>query len=460
MATAILLSRILTLTEYGTYSQILLVINLVITVVVMGLPVSMGFFLTRSVDVQEQQKFISVYFTFSTALGFMAGMVLVLSASLIIENFSNPLIHKFVYALAVLPWTMIIMSGVENMLVFYHRTAALAVFRVLNGAALMLVIAAAALFHLGFSAYMLLFVIEEAIFGLLCFLFVRNAAHGFKIDFDQGTIRNIVAFSLPVGLASFAGYLNIEFGKLFVSQYFPAGDVAIYCIAALEMPFTIIALTLPAVLMPRLAALLKKGDNRKSIHLWGSSVTLSYAIICFLGTCMFVFAPEAITLLYTDRYLPGVAVFRIYTIILLLRVTYFGIILYAIGKIKLIIYSSLASLVVNMILCYILYNLYGFIGPALAALVSIALLQLLQLIVTSRNIKAPFRKLLPWKPLAFITMMNILFGGASAYLKGFLHLETVVGQIPETILLVLAWGLIYALYIMKHVRRSWDELKS
>ncbi|MHB8962255.1 MAG: oligosaccharide flippase family protein [Saccharofermentanales bacterium] len=460
LLTAILLSHFLTLNVFGTYSQILLTINLATAVFMTGLPAGIDFFLAKASDAQDRQKFISVYYTVSTALGFLTGLVLVLSVSSITDYFANPLIGRFVYILAVLPWTMIVMSGIGNLLVAYHRAAHLMYFRIANGAVLLLAIAAAEWLELEFSVYMLIFVTVESIFTLMCYVIIKKTIHEFRIDFDKDIFRNILAYSLPVGLASVTGFLNIEFGKLFTAQYFSTSDMAIYCNASREMPFTIIALSITTVLMPKLAALLKKGSIKKCVALWGSSVTLSYMVLCYFAVVMFVLAPELITLLYSAQYLPGAEVFRIYSIVLLLRVTYCGIILHSVGRSRFIIYSSLASLAANMLFCYIFYNIFGFIGPAIATLASIALLQLIQLVSTSRHISFPFGKLFPWKLLLYITMANIALGAAFTFLKGFLTLEAAIGQTPETLLLVLAWTIAYALLIAKHVRSSWHTLKN
>jgi len=70
MITAMLLSRFRTLEEYGTYSQLLMVINIATTFFMLGLPNSINFFLARAENNNERQKFLSVYYTLSTVLSF------------------------------------------------------------------------------------------------------------------------------------------------------------------------------------------------------------------------------------------------------------------------------------------------------------------------------------------------------------------------------------------------------
>ena len=48
MITTMLLARFVTLNEFGSYSQMLLVVNLVSTVFMLGLPSSINYFLARA----------------------------------------------------------------------------------------------------------------------------------------------------------------------------------------------------------------------------------------------------------------------------------------------------------------------------------------------------------------------------------------------------------------------------
>ena len=57
MVCTMLLSRFRTVEEYGTYSQLLLVINLFSSLFMLGLPSSINYFLARAETEQEKQKF-------------------------------------------------------------------------------------------------------------------------------------------------------------------------------------------------------------------------------------------------------------------------------------------------------------------------------------------------------------------------------------------------------------------
>ena len=68
LVSAMLLARIRTLEENGTYSQLMLVINLAASIFMMGLPNSINFFLAKAERKEDQNYFLSVYYTLSTLL--------------------------------------------------------------------------------------------------------------------------------------------------------------------------------------------------------------------------------------------------------------------------------------------------------------------------------------------------------------------------------------------------------
>jgi len=121
LISGMLLSRFRTLEEYGTYSQIMLVTNLVTAILMMGLPNSLNFFLARAETLEEKNRFVSFYYTINTGLSLVVGAILVLMTPVMELYFKNSLLSSFLYFIAVYPWTKIIMSSVENLLVVFHK---------------------------------------------------------------------------------------------------------------------------------------------------------------------------------------------------------------------------------------------------------------------------------------------------------------------------------------------------
>ena len=60
LISSMLLSRFRSLTEYGTYSQLLMAINLVCSIIMLGLPNSINYFLAKTEASKERGKWKTV----------------------------------------------------------------------------------------------------------------------------------------------------------------------------------------------------------------------------------------------------------------------------------------------------------------------------------------------------------------------------------------------------------------
>ena len=459
MVTSMLLSRFRSLEEYGTYSQIMMVITLAISIFTLGLPNSINYFIAQTDDREKRRRFLSNYYTLNTAICIVMGVLLFLATPLMEMYFKNTYIRAFAYVLLIYPWTKVVSSSIENLLVVYQKTHWLIAFTISHNLTTLFLVLLAIWFQWQFTFYMLLFVISEGLFALMIYAIAFRVAGRLKVQLDWSLIRIVLAFSIPLGLSSIMGTLQIETDKLLIGYFFTTEELAIYTNASKELPLSFLATSLTAVLLPKLASEMKKGNSEQSLHLWGRATIISYIVICFFAFGVFTYAPEVVSLLYSEKYLPGVPVFRIYSLLLLLRCTYFGMILNARGKTKFIFYSSVISLVLNALLNFIFYWLFGFIGPAIATICANCCTALFQLMATSKELHVPFSHVFPWKPLAAITVINAVFALLFFFLKRWLPLQLYIGEILESIVLGCIWGILYGILMAHYVRKIYRTLK-
>lgn len=458
LISSMLLSRFRSLTEYGTYSQLLMAINLMCSLIMLGLPNSINYFLAKAQTEKEKNQFLSVYYTLNTILSFIVGIVLVLATPLLENIFKNDLIKNFWYFLAFFPWTKIIMSSVENLLIVYHKTNTLMAYRVANSSALLGIILLVQICNGTFATYMVLYLTTEVIFTLWTYWQITRCSAHFRINFNKTLIKTIFAFSVPIGIASMIGTINIELDKLVITSFFSTEQLAIYTNASKELPVTIISSSLTAVLLPQMVRLLHNDKKEKAVELWNSATTISFAIISFIAVACFVFAPEVITVLYSEKYLGGVAVFRVYSLVLLLRCTYFGMLLNAVGKTKFIMYSSIGSLVLNLVLNYALFYICGFIGPAIATLLSSYTMNIAQLLYTGKTCNIRMKDIFPWKNVVWITIINLLIGSAMGFIQKKISVH--INSILSAIILGVIWLVLIIIFMYRPITKQWKILNA
>ena len=283
---------------------------------------------------------------------------------------------------------------------------------------------------------------------------------GGKLHFliDKTLIREILAFSLPLGLSSVVGTLNIELDKLVIGRLMDAEAVAIYGNAGKEMPVTFLAVAINAVMLPRITRLIKNKEVDRAIGIWKNSTYVSFVFICLASFGFIAFAPQVLTLFYSEKYLPGVGIFRIYCIELLLRCTYVGMILNATGDTKKILYCSVGTLIINLICNVLFYCLFGFIGPAISTVFSAFVMNFMQLATTAKKTDVAISVLMPWKKMMHVVLLNCILMVASVALQQLLPIDRIVGNIGEAILLGLLWCLVYITLVGKKTLVLWKNL--
>lgn len=453
-----ILSRYFTLEEYGTYSQIIIIVNLAGSLLMLGLPNSINFFLARLETTIERQKFLSVYYSLSTLLSIGVGILLIFLTPVFIKYFNNKLLQSLVYFLAIYPWTFLIKQSLDHVLIGYKNLSMIIIYRIINSLSILLLLIIVQLFNLDFQKFMALYILLESIFAISVYFIVKQVAKGLKFTLDKDTFKKIFNYSIPIGLASAVGTLNIQLDKLMVGNLLGTEALAIYSNASKELPLTIIASSLTAILIPQIAILLKKEKKELAINLWGHASILAFSIICFFAIGIFTFAYDVIILLYSEKFLEGASVFRVYCLVLLLRFTYFGMILSAVGKTKFIFYSSVISLFLNSTLNYIFLSIMGFIGPAIATLLSQLIINIMQLFYTCKVVKEKLTDILPWKKMVLFFLVNIFFSSFFYIIKKKMKLDIILGSLFESIILGTIWGLLYLFIFRKSLKKSWEVL--
>lgn len=460
MLSAMLLSRFRTLSEYGTYSQIQLITTTVVSIFAIGMPNSINYFLAKADTKEERGVFLSVYYSTCTITGIVAGLFSVTLIPVFEIYFKNGCLGIYWYFLLLYPWTKIILSGIENILIVYHNIKRLFVFKVLYSVFTLLIILIAWLADISFYVYMLFFIGVEVLFSLWTYFISARESGGLKFSIEKKIIMEIFTFSLPIGLSSIISTISIEIDKALIGFLYTTEEMAIYTNASKEMPVSIIATSITAVLLPQLVKLLAKEKKEQAIYLWDKATQLSYIFIAFIAFALFIFAPEIITLLYSEKYLPGVNVFRVYSLVLLLRVTYFGMILNAVGKTKFIFYTSIVSLILNVVLNLVCYYMFGFIGPAIATFLSIIIMAFVQLVYTAKVLKIDLSKIFPWKNLFKITLINIGMSIIVYKFREMLLTENLYHNVLIAIVLGGIWLLVYLVLEKKNIVGLWKSLNS
>lgn len=460
MINVMLLSRFRSVEEYGTYSQMLMVSAIIVTFFASGFAQCINYFLANESNTIKKSNFIKTYYSIISICGLIGGIVSVLLIPILTSYFRNEQLKDYWFFLLIYPISKIVNDGVDRFFILYKKTNQLMLYKIRYGVTTLITVSVAIILKWDFRTYLLVLVITELLFGVLVYYFVYKITGVIPFGFTTETAKNIMSFAIPMALASLVSVINKELDKLVVGGLTDTATLAVFTNAAKELPITVFSASIVTVVMPHVVRQMQNGETGEAVSTWKESIKLTAMIMCFFCVVLFVFAPQVISVLYSDKYISGVSVFRIYLLTELFRLTYYGMILNAEKKTKLILYSSICSMVVNLILDIILYRLIGIQGPAWATVASVAAMNMFQLIYTKNHINVSFFDIYPVVYIVKCLALNILLSFPFAFLQVKLFKYVSFNKNIMTIVLGGMWFALYLFIIRKKAIHLWKSLNS
>ena len=460
MLNVMLLSRFRTVEEYGTYSQMIMVSAIIYTFFSSGFSQCINYFIASEKSDAKRATFIKTYYAILTISGLIGGILSVALLPSITRYFNNEALWKYSYFMLVYPIARILNDGVDRFFIIYKKTNQLMFFKIRYGLSSLVVAVLAVLLKWNFDQYLIVFTLVELIFAILVYYFIFRVTHVVPLGFNTTMCKNILAFAIPMALAGLISIINKELDKFIIGGVTNTETLALYTNAAKELPVTVFTTSIATVVMPHVVKNIQNDKNKEAINIWNASIKLTSLIMCFFCVAFFTYAPQVISVLYSDKYLPSVNIFRIYLLTELFRLTYYGMVLNAQKKTKLILYSSIGSMLTNLALDILLFKMMGITGPAWATVISVAAMNLFQLMYTKHILKVSFFEIYPVKYILKCLLLNCVLGIFFYYIQQYVFNKIDFNQNMMTVFLGCIWGAVYLFIIRKKALSIWRQLNS
>lgn len=461
MVISMIVARYRTLGENGTYSQIMLIVNTIISFAVLGIPNSITYFVGRSKNEQDKEKYIGTYYTIMLVICLLVGISLYLLTPYFASYYNNPTLNEFKYVLLVFPLFLQITSTISDVLISFEKVVVLMGYRILYSALLLSINILMVIYRWSFQKYMFIYSCSLLILTVAVYLIIIFILKIKKIIYvDINLLKDILKFSVPMGISSVVGTLSLEFDKLFIAAKFSTETLGMYNYMAKELPIVAITSSVTSILLPTIAGMISRGEKDEAVNLWEKSGIITFSITAFFVCGVFAYAPQVIKILYSSKYLGGLGIFRIYTFSLLLRFTYFGLFFNCTGNSKKVLKYSVFGLLLNGCLNFVFYYALGMIGPAIATVVSLYVTTYLQLKGTAKLLDKKIVNLLPCKAFLKILTLNIILAIIFYELQKIIRLEVVLGDCLEAVMLAVVWCVVYLLICGKRLKKIWRELNN
>lgn len=402
-----MLARILTVAEYGTFRQLWMMHRTLLQVCMLGIPMSVVYYLPK-LAASGHRGLIAKSFWMLMSIGIVMAWSMYLSAGWIAHAFDNPAIEPLLKVFGL--FTMLILPArpLRGILVNFGRANLYAIFTLIDQA-LLLSICVGVLLLGGDLTAVVFGLVGLAGLHLLGFIvmvlyvLVLRPQPMPEADADAGELMNSVGikamlvYALPVGFSWIVDALNVMFDKLIAATYFSLEDFARYANGAFHVPLvsTVVAST-NSVLLPEYVRMHRKGDIAGILRLWHKSVLATAILFLPIVAFLVAFATPFVTMMFSATYADSATIFQVYVLAMVPRMTYYSYVLLGMGLSKDQLVGSVVSLVANVVVSIVLVKLIGVLGPAVGTVVADIALALYYLARIRKAAGVSFAQVFPW----------------------------------------------------------------
>ena len=246
------------------------------------------------------------------------------------------------------------------------------------------------------------FMIVLAGFKLMYTLVLIVRFGQFKLDFKMAS--SFLVFSLPLCLHMLVGN-GMEFVDGFlVTSHFEAGDFAIFRYGAKELPLVTIwigALTsamIPLAVKNYKTALVELKSRIGRLMNW----------LFPISALLMLISPFLFEWVYSSDYAASATIFNIYLLILTSRIILVQVVLFSKHANKVLLYSGVAELILNISLSLILLKYFGLYGIAFATVIAYFLNKIILYIYSRNRFELRLSQILPIRSYLLWTACLIL----------------------------------------------------
>ena len=402
LAASMILTRLLTRSEYGNYEQVWLVYNSFIPLIGIGLSSSIYYFSAR----EDRRAVYSSAIAGATIVGVISGVILAIFAPVIAHWFKADVLTSYIrifalYAVLSAPSLMF-----ESIFVTERRAGLLLGGNIILAVFFASSILAAALF---FHSLTIVFISIAVVGALKTLYLVSFLIRGRKFFFGKLSpiLKAQMLYALPILVSGLAGTISKQVDRYLVSFFFTPDKFAVYAIGSKELPMIgVITGAASAVLFPVFSELGSREGHGKFIEIWRNSVSKTGFFLLPLMVFLLFAATDFMSFFFGPKYAVSAGIFRIFLLLLPLRLAFYSQALLSLGKQKFYMYSAVAEMFLSGLASYFFLRLYGLegaaIGKVLVTYIEVVVLVGMLTSILGTNVVEMF----PWKKLFKLVLIS------------------------------------------------------
>lgn len=402
LAASMILTRLLSRSEYGNYEQVWLVYNSFLPLAGFGLSSSVYFFSARD----DKKIVYSSAIAASTIIGVLAGIILAVFAPLIATWFGTASLTVYIRIFAV--YTVLASPSLmfESVFVTERKIGLLLAGNIILAFLFASSIFAAALFFHSLTIVFISIACIGAVKSLYLILYMVRSRRFAGRDLSP-VMKAQLLYALPIIVSSIAGTISKQVDRYLVSILLTPEKFAIYAIGSKELPMiAVITGSASAILFPVFSELGTTGGRGKFIEIWRNSISKTGFFLLPLMVFLLFAAGDFMGFFFGQKYVVSAGIFRIFLLLLPLRLAFYSQALFSLGKQKLYMYTSVAEMCLSGLASYFLLRSFGLEGAAIGK-VLVTYVEVFVLVgVLTFLLKSNIAEMFPWRKIFKLLLIS------------------------------------------------------
>jgi O-antigen/teichoic acid export membrane protein len=397
-ALPMVLVRVFSQAEFGTYKQFFLVYSTLFGLAQLGMAESLFYFLPHAS--RHRGRYVANSLLALAGGGLAGAAFLIAGGPRIARWMNNADLGRLLPLVGLYLLLMLASCGLEIVMVARQRYTAAA-----------LSYAGSELARVAFYIVPVLLVprLQSLLWGAIVFGALRLGAaawylgreFGPELRPDRGLMSQQWAYALPFELAVLVEIVQANLHQYAVSWYFDAATFAVYSVGCLQVPVVdLVATSAANVMMVRMAADARTGNTSAAVGMWKDTVRKLALVFFPLVAMLLVAAPHLIVLLFTEAYRASTPLFMIWSVAILFAALPVDAVLRVHAQTRFLLLLNGVRLVLVAVLIHPLLSALHLPGAVLLTVLALAVGKALALVRIKDLFGVPLGDLLPWRRLA------------------------------------------------------------
>lgn len=377
---AIVLSRYLSKSDYGTYSQVLFIYSTLLVIFTLGLPKTYTYFLPR-IEIDQARHAIKKITNIFFIIGAIFSLLLYFSSGLIADLLRNNELEFAIKVFSPVPFFMLPTLGIEGIFSCYRQAHLAAIYTICTRVLMLIcIILPVILFETTYIGALVGFTIASFLILILALYLKYLPLKNYGSTRSDLTYKTIFSFSLPLMIASIWGIIEVSSSQFFISRYFGPEAFAEYSVGAIELPLVSMVLgATSSILSPIFSRMSHEKINLKVelYPLWNrvfeKSAMLTYPLLAF----SIIFSKDIIVLLFGVSYVESAVYFQIFNIYCFFTIITCGPYLINTGRHKLYANAHMYSVLFLIPFQFVTLKLFNSITSLIIVLIIIKIFRTL-----------------------------------------------------------------------------------